>query len=93
MLLAEYCNARIRKKIWKMQAYAVVLFSAVMYGVEEFNIARVIFNYFKRPQKNLYGIIRSLERTCRIALKKMFLSLNKETRKHIRLWRGIFCCS
>ena len=93
MLLAEYCNAGIRKKIWKMLAYAVVLFSVVMYGVEEFNITRIILNYFKRPQKNLYGIIRSLERTCRIASKKMFLSLNKEARKHIRLWRGIFCCN
>jgi hypothetical protein len=93
MLLAEYCNAGIRKKIWKMQAYAVVLFSVVMYGVEEFNITRIILNYFKRPQKNLYGIIRSLERTCRIALKKMFLSLNKKARKHICFLRGIFCCN
>jgi glycosyltransferase involved in cell wall biosynthesis len=93
MLLSAYCKAAMRKKTWKMRAYAIVLFSVVMYGVDEFNITRVILNYFKIPQKGFYGLIRSLERACRIALKKMLFSLNKGTRKHIHLWRGIFCRS
>ena len=78
MLLAEYCNSQTRKRLWKIQAYAIVLFSVAMYGAEEFNIPKIIFNYFKRPQKNFYGFIRSLERTCRIALKRMLSSRNKK---------------
>jgi glycosyltransferase involved in cell wall biosynthesis len=88
MLLSEYCKAGMRKKTWKMRAYAIVLFSVLMYGVEEFNITRIIFNYFKRPQKNFYGFVRSLERTCRITLKKMLSSRNKKIRKHIHFRRG-----
>jgi glycosyltransferase involved in cell wall biosynthesis len=78
MLLAGYCNAGIRKKIWKIQAYAIVSFSVLMYGVEEFNVPRIILNYFKRPQKGFYGLIRFLERVCRINLKKMLSSRNEK---------------
>ena len=88
MLLAEYCNSQTRKRLWKIQAYAIVLASFLMYGAEEFNIPKIIFNYFKRPQRNFYGFVRLLERTCRISLRKMRSSHNKKIRNHIHFRRG-----
>ena len=74
MLLAEYCNSNTRKKLWRIHACAILLFSLLMYGLEEFNIPRIVWNYFKRPQKGFYRIIRHSERACRITVRRLLSS-------------------
>ena len=72
MLLAKHCDSVNKKALWKIKAYVIVFFSFLMYGFEDFNLSKIILNYFDRPQKNLYGVIHAFERTCRLTCKKVF---------------------
>lgn len=72
MLLAKHCQATRGIGTWKIRAYAIVMFSLLMYGPEKFHLSKIILNYFERPQQNLYRLVRALERKCRLTLRRAF---------------------
>jgi glycosyltransferase involved in cell wall biosynthesis len=84
-LLAEHCRKHGNRGLWRLQAFAIIMLSVVLYGLDGFNLAKIINNYFNRPKKGLYKILRISEKTLRMKLLRWLTS-----RKYYKLKKTLF---